>query len=945
MSWSSAARSHHVPKKVRCFAKDAKDEYSDTVLLPQTSFSQRANAKDREPEIQQWWDEHKIYERILENAKEKEPFTLHDGPPYANGDLHIGHALNKILKDFINRYYILRGRKVEYIPGWDCHGLPIELKVLQFIDDAEKKAKKAAKKNGQEIGKKKKELSPLELRAKARDFAVETAQAQKLSFRRYGIWGSWDTPYLTLHKEYEAAQLEVFTTMFERGYIYRGLKPVWFSPSSQTALAEAELEYPENHVSRSVFMAFHIKSSAPCLYELQPIDLAIWTTTPWTLPANLAVSVNADIQYAAVDYFFDHAPFRRRLVVAESLIDQLGTKLKANHSEKLKTFSGADLAQGTFYTRPFNNEQGKYAQVLVGGDYVTADSGTGLVHTAPGHGYDDYQTGLAYGLNVFSPVDDRGRYTAQVGDELKGLNVLTQANEQIFQLIQKDVLCDEMYAHRYPYDWRTKKPVIMRATSQWFASIKPFRNESLDAIDQVSWVPAVGEKRISSMVLGREDWCISRQRSWGVPIPVFYHKDSGQHLMNKEILQHVINIVREYGSDAWWSMSIEELLPESFKDQAHNYVKGNDTMDVWFDSGTSWASVLKRRGLLPADLYLEGSDQHRGWFQSSLLTSVAVNAYAPYKTVLTHGFVLDEKGMKMSKSLGNVIDPKEVINGGKDAKKNPPYGADVLRLWVASVDFTSDVKIGPNTLKQIFEQYRKIRNTFRYMIGNVYDFTLSEDQNLQQEISAKYEQFSSLDKWMLGSLSKLEEEVFDAYKNFQFSRVTNLISRFCVTDLSAFYLDVAKDRLYISPTNAKRRRDCQLVLAICLDTISKLVAPILPHIAEELWHALPYKPGQSFSLERGSVFDTNFDWDIANPSLRMAHYPKADEALWSNIQYFRDEVNKALEIARRNNIIGASVDAALDVFIYDDEHEDLWHSLKKLCDNRPFEPHCDDSDW
>ncbi|HEY9610824.1 isoleucine--tRNA ligase, partial [Allocoleopsis sp.] len=629
--------------------------YKDTVNLPQTKFDMRANAVKREPELQKFWEDHQIYEQLSQNNP-GEIFILHDGPPYANGSLHLGHALNKILKDIINKYQLLRGRKVRYVPGWDCHGLPIELKVLQNMKSEERQ-----------------QLTPLKLRHKARDFALKAVDEQRQGFKRYAVWGDWEHPYLTMNPEYEAAQIGVFGQMVLKGYIYRGLKPVHWSPSSQTALAEAELEYPEGHTSRSLYAAFKMTQPAPAVKEvLEPflpeLGVAIWTTTPWTLPGNLAVAVNPELNYAVVQVGTQTPA--KYLIVAADLVERLSEKFGTPLTVKA-TMPGKALEHSTYKHPLFDRE----SPVVIGGDYVTTESGTGLVHTAPGHGQEDYIVGQRYGLPILSPVDDRGNFTEDAG-KFAGLNVLKDANEAIIQaMIEADALLkEEAYGHKYPYDWRTKKPTIFRATEQWFASVEGFRDEALKAIKSVNWVPTQGENRITAMVSDRSDWCISRQRNWGVPIPVFYDEETNEPLLTQETIAHVQAIFAEKGSDAWWELSVEELLPEPYRNNGKSYRKGMDTMDVWFDSGSSWAAVAKQRENLqyPADMYLEGSDQHRGWFQSSLLTSVATNDIAPYKTVLTHGFLVDEQGRKMSKSLGNGIDPAVVIQGGKNQKEEPP---------------------------------------------------------------------------------------------------------------------------------------------------------------------------------------------------------------------------------------------------------------------------------
>ncbi|EDZ96260.1 isoleucyl-tRNA synthetase [Limnospira maxima CS-328] len=691
-----------------------KNAYKDTVNLPKTKFDMRANAVKREPELQKFWADNQIYDRLCENNP-GDRFIIHDGPPYANGQLHIGHALNKILKDIINRYQTLQGQKVRYVPGWDCHGLPIELKVLQQMKQSERE-----------------QLTPLTLREKARDFALKTVEEQKTQFQRYGVWGDWENPYLTLTPEYEAAQIAVFGVMVLKGYIYRGLKPVHWSPSSKTALAEAELEYPEGHTSRSIYAAFRITSLAESVRELlspylPDLGVAIWTTTPWTIPGNLAVALNPELTYAVVETQGDsESPIEfKYLLVAAELVERLSATFHTNLTVKA-TVKGALLENCTYKHPLFDRE----SPILIGGDYVTTESGTGLVHTAPGHGQEDYIVGQRYGLPILSPVDENGDFTEEAG-EFAGLNVLKDANGAIIEALQEagSLIKEEPYQHKYPYDWRTKKPTIFRATEQWFASVEGFREQALEAIKQVQWIPSQGENRITPMVSDRSDWCISRQRSWGVPIPVFYEEETGEPLLNEETINHVKDIIAQHGTDAWWKLSVEELLPESYVNNGKKYRKGTDTMDVWFDSGSSWAAVAKQRPELayPADIYLEGSDQHRGWFQSSLLTSVANHGIAPYKTVLTHGFVLDEKGYKMSKSLGNVVDPAVVINGGKNQQQDPAYGADILRLWVSSVDYSADVPLGKNILKQMSDVYRKIRNTARFLLGNLHDFDPAKD--------------------------------------------------------------------------------------------------------------------------------------------------------------------------------------------------------------------------
>jgi len=884
--------------------KKPKNPYASTIILPETPFGQRANAIKREPELQKFWNDADLYGKLSASAKERGAprFVLHDGPPYANGDLHIGHALNKLLKDFINRHRVLKGDQVHYVPGWDCHGLPIELKVLQTMKSKERQG-----------------LTPIALRERAAAFAKETVAKQSASFQRYGVMGDFDKPYLTLQPEYEAAQIGVFGEMYQKGYIFRGRKPVHWSPSSRTALAEAELEYPEGHVSKSIYVAFDVVTPTDALKEFDGDDklkVSIWTTTPWTMPANLAVGVNPDLEYSVVDSHPAVLDGKSRLLVANGLIGALESKFElpeGEHLTVLTTLPGSELV-GTTYQHPLYD---RISSIIAGGDYITTESGTGLVHTAPGHGQEDYLTGLKYGLELLSPVDDVGKFTIEagastvVGDDFVGLSVLDEGNIAVVEALEKvgALIKAEDYGHKYPYDWRTKKPTIFRSTAQWFASVEGFREDALKAVETVKWIPDTGKNRINSFVKNRGDWCISRQRSWGVPIPVFDDRETAgtEVLLNKDTLDHIQGIFAEHGSDAWWKMEEVDLLPEKYKGEADKWQKGTDTMDVWFDSGSSWAGVVQQRaneekGLaFPADLYLEGSDQHRGWFQSSLLTSVAANdGKAPYKSVLTHGFVLDEKGFKMSKSLGNVINPLYVIEGGNNKKLEPAYGADVLRLWVASVDYAGDVRVGANIIKQTFESYRKLRNTARYLIGNLADFDPETD-------AVAYDDLPSIDKWMLGTLSKSLNEVDDAMSEYQFGRATQELLRFASSDLSNFYLDVAKDRLYISAVNDARRRSCQTVLQSLLEGYAKAVAPILPHMAEDIWQNLPYRSDGEDSVFEGGVPE------------QLNSFPEYEATRWQLVRDLRDDANQILELARMEKLVGASLDAAAFIYAPDEE--------------------------
>ncbi len=855
--------------------KNQKFSYKDTLNLLKTEFSMRANSVLKEPEIQEFWVKNEINMKLGSNNS-GQIFTLHDGPPYANGALHMGHALNKVLKDIINKYKILRGFKVSYVPGWDCHGLPIELKVIQNLKSEERK-----------------NLDPLSLRKKAKSYALKQIDNQKEGFKRWGVWGDWDNPYLTLMKDYESAQIGVFGEMFLNGYIYRGLKPVHWSPSSRTALAEAELEYPDDHFSKSIYVSLKVlridESGSSKLKENfkkgNEFSIVIWTTTPWTLPANEAVAVNPKVEYSLVS---DH--LKNQYIVAKELLGLLSKKFDKTF-EILCQIKGSDL-EGIQYYHPIKS---KVCNVVLGGDYITTESGTGLVHTAPGHGVDDFNVGKKYNLPITCVVDERGFLNSEA-KPFEGLNVLKDANEKIINYLEENnlLIFKESYNHRYPYDWRTKKPTIFRATKQWFASVEGFRSSALNAIDKVEWMPKTGKKRIYSMVNGRGDWCISRQRSWGVPIPVFYRKNSEQVLINIETIKHIQNLFKEHGADIWWKWEVKDLLPKQYHSECELWEKGLDTMDVWFDSGSSWAAVCELREELeyPADLYLEGSDQHRGWFQSSLLTSVAVNNKPPYRKVLTHGFALDENGRKMSKSIGNVVDPNIIIKGGSNQKLNPAYGADVLRLWVSSVDYSVDVPIGNNILKQLSDVYRKVRNTARYLLGNIHDYEPSKN-----DIDVKT--LPLLDQWMLHRLMEVLEEVTSAYENYEFSKFFQILQTFCVVDLSNFYLDIAKDRLYVSRANDFRRKSCQFVLSLIVENLAVVISPVLCHMAEDIWQNIPYKTKEKSVFLRG--------WPQIINSWKNQHL----DSHINMLRKLRVDVNKAIEGCRTQQKIGAALEAGV----------------------------------
>lgn len=830
--------------------------YKDTLLMPKTDFPMRGNLPNREPEIQEKWENQKLYEKELERTKGRPKFILHDGPPYANGDIHIGHAENKILKDMIVRFKSMTGYHAPYVPGWDTHGLPIEQQL----------AKK---------GVDRKKLDIAEFRKMCADFAFEQIDRQRKQFKRLGVCGDWDNPYITLVKEYEAEQIKVFGEMAKKGYIYKDKKSIYWSPSSESALAEAEIEYKDIK-SPSIYVAFPVKDGKGVLDGDESI--VIWTTTPWTIPANVAIAVHPEFEYSVVKVN------DKKYVVASELLGSLKETFEWDDPEVVKTVKGQELeyvvAQHPFYDRD---------SLVVLGDHVTLDAGTGAVHTAPGHGEDDFYIGKKYGLDILCPVDEKGIMT----DGAPGFEGMfyDKANKPITEKLEEvgALLKLEFITHSYPHDWRTKKPVIFRATEQWFASIKDFRDDILEAIREVKWHPSWGEIRMHNMVRDREDWCISRQRVWGVPIPVFYGED-GEAILTDETINHVSELFRKHGSNVWFEREAKDLLPEGFtSEHSPNGVfrKEEDIMDVWFDSGSSHQAVLTQREELrrPADMYLEGSDQYRGWFNSSLSTAVAVTGKAPYKQILSHGFTLDGNGRKMSKSLGNVIDPIKVMK---------QLGADIIRLWVSSVDYQSDARVSNDILKQISETYRKIRNTFRFMLGNLHDFDPAKD-------SIPVDQLPEFDRYMLVNLNRLVDKVKKGYEEYQFSTVYNAVHNYCTVELSSFYLDVAKDILYTKPENDPARRSMQTVIYETLVALTKLVAPIIPHTADEVWNYIP-------GVTEESVHLTDM------PEVKEISDADSLKQKWDQFMDVRDEVLKALEEARNEKIIGKSLEAAVTLY-------------------------------
>lgn len=773
-------------------------DYGKTLNLPQTDFPMRGNLPKKEPEILDKWEEMDIYKKVQEANKGNKKFVLHDGPPYANGDIHLGHTLNKILKDIIVKYHSQRGYDAPYVPGWDTHGLPIELRAIQ------------------DLNLNRKEIDLVKFREYCRDYALKYIGIQKEQFKRLGIRGDWDDPYITLKPEYEAEQITVFGEMAKKGYIYKGLKPVYWCSQCETALAEAEVEYHEKR-SPSIYVKFPVKD-AKGLFDEEQSFVVIWTTTPWTLPANLAIALHPEYVYQLIQIE------KEKFLMAKDLVADV---LKAVGYEGeytiVKEFVGKELDR-VLCVHPFLDRD----SLVILGEHVTLDQGTGCVHTAPGHGVEDFEVAKKYNLDILSPVDNTGTFTQEAG-ALAGIKT-EDANKLITEELDKSgyLLKLDFIKHQYPHCWRCKTPTLYRATEQWFASIDGFRQEALDAINQVKFIPAWGRDRIYNMIADRSDWCISRQRTWGVPIPIFYCQDCNKEIINDETIEHIKGLFKEHGSDIWFAKDAEDLVPEGLTCSecgGKKFRKETDIMDVWFDSGSSHKAVLTTREELkwPADLYLEGSDQHRGWFNSSLSTSVATTGRAPYEAVLTHGFLVDEKGRKMSKSLGNGIDPLEVIN---------EMGADILRLWVSSADYRSDVAVSPGILKQATESYRKIRNTFRYMLGNLYDFDVNQDR-------VPYDQLLELDKWAILKLAKLVKRVTKAYDDYEFHVVYHGVHNFCTVDLSAFYLDVVKDRLYTSQASSLERRSAQTVIYDICTALVKVLTPILAFTTEEIWSYLP----------------------------------------------------------------------------------------------------------
>lgn len=828
----------------------------DTLNLGKTKFKMRGNLPVREAQWQKEWEENDLYEQRLKLNEGHPHFDLHDGPPFANGNIHMGHALNKISKDIIVRYKNMNGYYAPYVPGWDTHGLPVEQQL----------AKK---------GVDRKTMDRAKYRELCRQYAEEQIQKQMTDFKRLGVMADWDHPYITLQHDFEAQEIRVFGEMYKKGYIYKGKKPVYWSWSSESTLAEAEVEYKDVEAN-SIFVAFPV-TDGKGIIDPKDTYFVIWTTTPWTIPANEAICVNPKFDYSVVQVG------DKRYVVASGLLDKVAEEIGWDNYKVVQTIKGADMEYMKAKHPIYDKES-----LVIEGFHVTLDDGTGLVHTAPGFGEDDFNVGQKYNLPIFSPVDAHGCYTDEV-PELKGMFYQDVDKLMIQKLKDAGALLKlKVFTHSYPHDWRTKKPVIFRATTQWFASISPFRDQILDQIDKAEFIPSWGKTRLYNMIKDRGDWVISRQRAWGVPLPIFYAED-GTPIVTPETIEHIAKIFEKEGSNAWYTHTAKELLPDGFTSEHSpngEFTKEKDILDVWFDSGSSWSGVMEKRDGLhfPADLYLEGSDQYRGWFNSSLITSVAVTGKAPYKEVLSQGFVLDDKGHKMSKSLGNVISPNDVIKR---------MGAEIIRLWVAQADTTSDVAVSMGILQQSAESYRKIRNTFRYMLANTSDFDPKENR-------VSYDDLRSVDQYMEVKLNDLVKDCLAAYDKFDFTTVFKKVFNLISNDLSAFYLDFAKDVLYIEDQDSHARRSMQTVIYDAAVKLDKILTPILPHTMEEIW---------------GFLKEPEDYVQLANMP-KVEGYANHDELLenWGKFMNLRNDVLKALEDARNKKLIGKSFEAAVTIY-------------------------------
>ncbi len=851
-------------------------DYNATLNLPKTEFPMRAGLPKSEPETLKRWEQEKIYEKLMEKNEGKPLFVLHDGPPYANGNIHLGTSLNKVLKDIIVRYKNMSGFKSPYVPGWDTHGLPTELKARA----------KAGVENSTTI-------SELEIRKICREFALGYLDDQRNQFKRLGVIGEWDNPYITLLPEFEAKQIEIFAEMACKGYIYKGLKPVYWCPDCKTALAEAEIEYAEDPC-HSIYVKFKVNDDQGKLKALgiepEKCYFVIWTTTTWTLPGNVAICLGPDFDYSIIKCGDEY------YIMAEALAADAMKEAGKEDYEVVGTMKGIEFeymkAQHPFLDRE---------SLVIVGDHVTLESGTGCVHTAPGHGVEDYDVCKNYPeIPIVVPVDADGRLTEEAG-QFAGL-LTGDANKPIAQHLDSigALFALKKIIHQYPHCWRCKNPVLFRATDQWFCSVEDFKDEAVKAINEVEWIPGWGKDRITSMVKERKDWCISRQRKWGVPIPIFFCKDCGEPYIDRDAMMAVADLFRKEGSDAWFKYDASEILPEGTKCPkcgGTHFNKEQDIMDVWFDSGSSHAAVLEQRDYLkwPADLYLEGADQYRGWFQSSLLTSVATKGTAPYKAVLTHGWVVDGEGRKMSKSLGNGIDPQEIVE---------QYGADVLRLWVASSDYHADIRISKDILKQLSEAYRKIRNTARYILGNLNDFNPDTDM---VDVKDLY----PIDKWAIAKLNELNDKVRAGYDAYEFHQVYHSIHNFCVVDMSNFYLDVLKDRLYTEKADSASRRAAQTTIYMILDAMTRMISPILAYTSDEIWRYMPHGSNCDKECVLFNEMPAKVDVDIDAEFM----------ARWDRIHELRDLVKKSIEVAVKNKLIKSSLESKIVLTCGGDNYE------------------------
>ncbi len=863
-------------------------EYKNTLNLPTTHFPMKADLLKKEPEIQKRWEKEKLYEQVRSARAGREKYILHDGPPYPTGELHIGTGLNKILKDFIVRFHTMQGYDAPYVPGWDCHGLPIEHRVMQ------------------EVGEERKNLTKPEIRKKCKKYAEKFVKLQKTQFKALGVMGDWEYPYLTFDPRYEAGIIEVFGKLVEKGYVYRSKKPVHWCPNElgQTTLAEAELDYREETKSPSIYVNFKFADDIGNLFK--GVDsknpyIMIWTTTPWTLPANVAIAVHPEHEYAAVRYRNPKTKKEEITVLADKRVELVMSLVGVKDYECLGKVPGR-LLEGKKYQHPFMDRIG----TIVLADYVTLSDGTGCVHTAPGHGQEDYLTGIKYHLPMLSPVDEKGIFTKEAG-EFAGLRILEEGNNAIIKKLEMvEALLDKKeIAHSYPHCWRCDDPVIFRATEQWFVSLdyNSLRQKVLDEIKRTKWVPSWGESRMAKMVSERPDWCISRQRSWGVPIPAFHCTHCRQVLINTKTIDYVKDKFEKEGADIWFYKDISYFLPPDTKCSqcgGDQFRQEMDIFDVWFESGSSHHAVLHKRNELsyPADLYLEGTDQHRGWFQLSLLPSVGAWDKAPFKSVLTHGFVVDEHGKKMSKSRGNFISVEDAVK---------EFGADVLRLWTSSLDYQNDMSVSRNLIIRCSDAYRRVRNTFRYLLSNLYDF----DPNVN---TIAYEGLLEIDRWALHKTQELIKDVTSSYESLQLHRVFHNIYNFCTVEMSAFYLDILKDRLYTFSKNSKERRSAQTVMQYILLNLVKLSAPVIVHTVEEVWSAIIYK-----------------DEDVS--SIHLSTFPKCtsawiDDSLnerWEKLINMKTDVARELEKMRATKLIGNSLEASVCLFT---ENEELWQFLK-----------------